>query len=293
MACALLHHLIRLNPVAIQIVEGNIMGNKRLPALSFLITLICLVATTANAERIKLKLAILPDGKHRYFHELLDIALKKAGHNPSIERFGGLTHEQIDQNLANNRLTLHWFLQTKVRDERFVPVKVGITNGLIGQRILFIPKGQQSTYAKVSSLDAFRKLRKNAALGRIWFDVDVWKHNRLKVTTQDGDWRAIYAKVAAGEPGFDYFPRGCIEVIDEALQHPELDIERNLLLVYDRDFYFYLSKEHEKYQAILESALNAFKSSGAMDNLIKKHWAGALNILGYDERVRIDLATPE
>ena len=269
------------------------MGKNRLSALSFLITLICLVSTSASAERIKLKLAILPDGKHRYYHELLDIALKNAGHNPFIERVGGLTQEQIDQSLANNRLTLHWFLQTKARDERFVPVTVGLTNGLIGQRILFISKDQQNMYTNIASLEEFRKLGKSAALGRIWFDVDVWKHNRLKVTTQDGDWRAIYAKVAAGEPGFDYFPRGCIEVIDEALQHPELDIERRLLLVYERDFYFYLSKENEKYQSILESALKSFKASGAMDNLIKKHWAGALNILDYEERVRITLETPE
>lgn len=269
------------------------MGNKRIPALSFLIVLICMVAASASAERIKLKLAILPDGKHRYFHELLDIALKNAGHNPSIERFGGLTQEQIFQNLASSRLTLHWFLQTRARDERFVPVKVGITNGLIGQRILFIPKGQQKFYNNIKSLDDFRKLRKSAALGRIWFDVAVWRHNRLNVSTQDEDWRAIYQKVAAGVPGFDYFPRGCNEVIDEALQHPELEIERKLLLIYDRDFYFYLSKENEKYQTILESALNSFKTSGAMDNLIRKHWAGALNILGYDERVRIKLETPE
>ena len=269
------------------------MGNRQTTALLAVIILICMVATSASAERIRLKLAILPDGKHRYFHELLDIALKNAGHNPSIERFGGLTHEQIDQNLANNLLTMHWFLQTRARDERFVAVKVGITNGLIGQRILFIPKGEQNTYAEITTLEAFRKLDKSAALGRIWFDVDVWRHNRLKVTTQDGDWRAIYQKVAAGVPGFDYFPRGCNEVIDEALQHPELEIERNLLLIYDRDFYFYLSKENQKYQTILESALNSFKASGAMDNLIRKHWAGALNILGYDERVRIKLETPE
>ena len=269
------------------------MCNKRIPAFSFLIALICLYATSVSADRIKLKLAILPDGKHRYYHELLDIALKKAGHNPSIERFGGLTQEKIDQNLASNRLTLHWFLQTKARDERFVPVKVGITNGLIGQRILFIPKGQQRIYDKITNLEEFRNMGKSAGLGRIWYDVDVWKHNRLKVSTQDGDWRAIYQKVAAGEAGFDYFPRGCNEVIDEALQHPELDIERNLLLIYDRDFYFYLSKENEKYQAILESALNSFKTSGAMDNLIRKHWAGALNILGYDDRIRISLETPE
>jgi len=278
---------------AFQILEEIIMGNKRIPALSFLIVLICMVAASASAERIKLKLAILPDGKHRYFHELLDIALKNAGHNPSIERFGGLTQEQIFQNLASSRLTLHWFLQTRARDERFVPVKVGITNGLIGQRILFIPKGQQKFYNNIKSLDDFRKLRKSAALGRIWFDVAVWRHNRLNVSTQDEDWRAIYQKVAAGVPGFDYFPRGCNEVIDEALQHPELEIERKLLLIYDRDFYFYLSKENEKYQTILESALNSFKTSGAMDNLIRKHWAGALNILGYDERVRIKLETPE
>ena len=269
------------------------MSNKRIQALSFLIFLICFYASSVSADRIKLKLAILPDGKHRYYHELLDIALKNAGHNPSIERFGGLTQEQIDQNLSAGRLTLHWFLQTKARDERFVPVKVGITNGLIGQRILFIPKGQQSIYDQITGLEDLRRMGKSAALGKIWFDVDVWKHNRLKVSTQDGDWRAIYQKVAKEEPGFDYFPRGCNEVIDEALQHPELDIERHLLLIYDRDFYFYLSKANAKYQTILESALNTFKNSGAMNHLIRKHWAGALNILGYDDRKRIYLETPE
>jgi hypothetical protein len=264
---------------------------RRLAFLSFLLA-ICLLASAAQAERIRLKLALLPDLKHRYYHELLNIALKVAGHNPFIERVGGLTQEQIAQYLTKDRLTLHWFLQTKERDTKYVPVRVGITNGLIGQRILFIPKGQQPIYDNVNTLDDFKKLEKSAALGRMWFDVDVWKHNNLKYVTQAGDWRDIYRKLADQVTGFDYFPRGCNEVIDEALLHPEIDIERRMMLIYDRDFYFYLSEANAKYQPILESALSSVKKSGIMDDLIRKQWAGALNIMGYDNRVRIQLATP-
>lgn len=248
--------------------------------------------TNSSADRIRLHLALLPDFKHIYFHELLDISLKAAGHNPIIVRKGERQQHKIWEDLLSDKLTLHWFLQTPKRDELLIPVKVGITDGLIGQRILFIPKGNQSMFNGISSLDQFRSLGLTAALGRMWFDAEVWDFNELKVTRQDGDWRQIYAKVATKASGYDYFPRGANEIIDEALQQPSLSIEQNLMLVYDRDFYFYLSKANARYQRPLEEAMSLAKSSGIMKNLIRKHWAGALSILRYDERKIINLSTP-
>ncbi|MBT4288727.1 MAG: hypothetical protein HOD92_15475 [Deltaproteobacteria bacterium] len=250
------------------------------------------LSSLAYAERIHLKIALLPDGKHKYFHELLDFAVKAAGHIPVIERAGYMPQNEIWKELLSGGITVHWFLQTPKRDSQLVPIRVPITGGLIGQRILLIPKGQQSTFNRVNSLKDFINLGKKAALGKMWFDVDVWRLNGLPVTTQDGDWRQIYHKVADSVTGFDYFPRGTNEIIEEAMLHPELEIERKLILVYDRDFIFYLSKDHARYQKILEESLEKIKDSGIMDNLIRKYWDAALSILRYDERTIIKLNTP-
>ena len=65
--------------------------------------------------------------------------------------------------------------------------------------------------------------------------------NNLGYQEQDGNWQAIFKKIPRDRE-FNYFSRGVIEIISESKQYPELAIEQNLALIYDRDFRFYLMK---------------------------------------------------
>lgn len=158
---------------------------------------------------------------------------------------------------------------------------------------MLIPKDQQHVYDVVNSLQDFRKLGKVGAMGRGWFDVKIWSLNDLDYIERDGDWRnKIYKQIALQNRGVDYFSRGFFEVIDEAKAHPYLDIEKHLMLIYDRDFRFYLGENSAHYKQIIEKSLQNAKSSGLMDQLIKNYWAESFDILDTDNRTKIYLKNP-
>lgn len=262
---------------------------------SALLFLLCglLFSTGAWAEPVALRVALMPAGGQQYFVDLLQQSLTAAGHEVKIEILPDIPQKRLVLMLEESVLSLAWLVQSPERDATLIPVEVGITQGLIGHRILLIPKGDQYKYQRVDSLDSFRQLGLTGAFGKGWFDVDVWRHNHLKYEEQDGDWQAkVYAQVAARDRGVHYFSRGFFEILEEANAHPELDIEPRLMLVYPRDFRFYLSKDAKRYKGILEASLIASEKNGLMDQLIRKHWSEAFEVLKPNERVQIPLDVP-
>jgi len=260
---------------------------------------ICIIALattlapfSSHAETIILKAPSFIDGTHEYYHDLLRQSLEAAGQELILEPSPKhLPQKRAVSMLEDDMLSLLWLVQTRARDEKFTPVKVGITNNLIGHRILFIPKGGQENYDRINTLGDFRKTGLVGGFGKNWFDVKVWRENNLKYIEKDGEWRNLYRMVGANR-GIDYFSRGFNEIASEARLHPNLDIEKRLMLIYDRDFRFYLSPSAAKYKEILEDSLKKAKSSGLMDKLIRKHWADAFSELTFDGRVKIRLKAP-
>lgn len=259
----------------------------------FALGIVYLIGVSGMLQAAKLEF-IIPDvgiESHQYFHELLAKSLEAKG-----EEFAITTKEMPQKRavrmLEQGGITLFWLIQSDQRDQDYLPVKVGLTNSLIGHRILFIPKGTQAQYDGVNSLEDFRKLGKVGGFGKNWFDVRVWVHNNLPVYEKDGDWNALYKMVASQKRGVDYFSRGFNEILAESEQHPDLEIENRLMLVYNRDFLFYLSKKHGQLSEVLQKALESAKQEGLMDQLIRKYWAQDFEKLKFDQRVKIPLETP-
>lgn len=238
---------------------------------------------------------ILPtqlDGTHLFYHELLSQSLAAIGVTLEIRTpFEHIPQKRLVKMVENNQLSLMWLLQTRERDQLYTYVDAPVTQGLIGQRVLLIPKGAQSRYDAINSLEELRQSGLTGGLGVAWYDVDVWRHNRLAFYEQDGEWRAIYDKLSQQGP-VHYFPRGVNEIMAEARLNPHLEIEQHLLLVYQRDFRFYLSEEAKAYKPILEQALNQAVKSGLLKALIDQYWATEITQLQLKERRVIELATP-
>ena len=250
--------------------------------------------TACSREKITLKAAVFDDGRQNYYHELLREALQQIGYELELEEIPNVPQKRIEVMLdQEDSMLFYWFLQTKDRDERWTSIELGLTNGLIGHRILFIPKGRQSVYDHVNTLDDFKSLNFVGAFGETWYDAKVWEYNDLHYHGMKGDWQRIYNMLALGNRGIDYFSRGFNEILGEAPLHPDLDIEQRLMLIYDRDFHFYMSKAAgEAYKEIIENALLQAKETGLMDTLMRKHWAENFERLNFDGRVKIKLETP-
>ena len=118
-----------------------------------LTTLLVFFGMPVHADKIELKLPTI--GTYAYHHDLLKQALEAMGHQVTIT---SLAEDYPQKRLVamldsdSPKLTLYWLIQTKERDETYVSVDVGVTDGLIGRRILFIPKGRQAIYDGVNTL---------------------------------------------------------------------------------------------------------------------------------------------
>ncbi|MCG8569679.1 MAG: hypothetical protein MJB14_06035, partial [Spirochaetes bacterium] len=169
-----------------------------------LMILFCLVVVFAlQAKTIVLSIVSFNDNTHKYYHELLEKALEANGHKVRLKVLRDIPQTRIIKMLETGEIDIHWFVQNPDRDKMYVPVEVGLTNALIGHRVLFIPKGSQEIYNNVKTLNDFRALNKAGGFGTKWYDVKVWEANNLKVYKKDGNWSALYEMVARGGRGVD------------------------------------------------------------------------------------------
>lgn len=263
-------------------------------SLIHLVILLFLSCPSVWSETITLKLPRYKDNSHRYYHELLKESLKQIGVDVQISGSEfHLPQKRAVLMVKHGRLDAVWLVESGERNRIYHSAGVGLTDGLIGKRVLFIPKGAQKKFNLVTNLNDFKRLGLYGAFGISWYDVKIWKHNGLLVTTVDGDWQQIYAKVEARLEGYDYFSRGINEIILEAPNHPELEIEQNLLLIYDRDFQLYLGKSGAQHREIIRKALLKSKENGLMERLIRKHWSDVYSEMLPDKRQVIRLELPE
>ncbi|MDG9667692.1 hypothetical protein ONV78_08120 [Hahella sp. CR1] len=270
------------------------LTQRYLAGLICLLTAISSAPAWAQKETVKLKVAhFVEAGKDgAYYRELIESALTQAGYEYEITTSQPFPQKRVIQMLDKGDVTIAWMLPTAERDNHHVRVPVPITNGLISKRIMLIPEGRQAIYDQVRDLEDFRNLNKVAAIGKAWYDRRVWEHNRLPVMIFDGDWTAAFRPLAQGNRGIDYFPRGANEIIRESHKYPGLDIEKNLLLQYQSDFYFYLSHDAQSHVDAMTDSMNRARSSGLIDRLIEKYWGEDLAELKLSQRRVIHLDSP-
>lgn len=230
-------------------------------------------------------------GRDGFYIELLEKSFSGVGEVLELKKIP-IPQLRATYLLERGGVDLLWMLESKQRNEQFIPIKVGLTNGLIGKRVFLIKKGDRSRFSNVNSLASFQQRKLTAGMGTKWFDAKVWQANGLLYREQIGDWQAIYGKVAASRE-YDYFPRGVNEILSEAKLYPDLEIEPSLVFEYERDFLFYLSPYAAHKYSALEKALIYADETGLIDELVQKYWGEDLNKLNYAKREKIMLVTPK
>jgi len=262
--------------------------------IRFLVALamMCMLPCVSWATDITIRVTELPTGNHRYFHKLLIHSLEDAGYTVTLQSLGVVPLKRSMQMLFSGNTDIRWFHKAKTPDLPLIPIKVGLTKNLIGKRILVIPKGQEQTYSHIENLDQFRQLNKIGGFGKGWHDIRVWQANSLRFLEKDGDWRALYPMVASQERNVDYLSRGVGEILNEMQGKRGVEVEPNLLLSYDSDFWFFLHPSARHLERIIRDALIKAQESGLMDALIEKFWGEDFKKLKLDQRTVITLKGP-
>lgn len=265
----------------------------RLLALALLVPFAAL-AQAAETAPLKLRIPVTSDGHANYFVRLLEESLKSIQQPYQIEYVKDIPARRMWSMLGRGDINLFYGMQStdKRRSKQLVEVRNGLTNGLIGQRVLLIRRSDMDVFARVQSVADLKETGMIAGFGAGWRDATVWKAAGLPLYEHAAPWPTIYGMVAAGNRHIDYLPRGVNEVLEEARQHPELVVEKRLLLVYPGDFAFYLSSSASGYRPVIERALRAAEASGLKARLLEEAFGADLKALNLKRRLRLQLSGP-
>lgn len=249
-------------------------------------------------KQIEITMVDIVPGKDRYYFELVKRSLENCGYEVKLNIKTDIPILRVDEYLVTSKIDAHFFMDNVTRRKRFPNfANVGLTNGLIGKRVLLIPKGRANIYENVQTLDDFRKLNKIGAFGEGWSDVKIWKQNNLKYYEKSGDYRLIFDMLKSQRRNIDYFSRGVMEIISEAQLYPNLDIEPHMLFVYNNlDFKLFFSPKSVEKKNIVEKAILEAKKSGLIDQLLKEFYPqiySSTDGLNLSNRVELQLDVPE
>ncbi|WLD58774.1 hypothetical protein NFC81_03010 [Salinispirillum sp. LH 10-3-1] len=214
---------------------------------------------------------------------VLTEALQAAGYQVAITYVENVPMSRMEVMLERGEVSAHILGETATRSARYLPVRVGMTDNLVGQRVLFIKSGDQPRFNDVHSLAELRERNLVAGLGEAWRDVAIWQANTLPLYTLSGDWKYLYGMVASGRRSVDYLPRGAHEMALEWKQFPGLDVEENLVFVYEKDHILYVTPTDEALHALLQDVLQEAEASGLIRRLAREFFQAA-----YEPPVNLD-----
>ena len=167
--------------------------------------------------------------------------------------------------VARGNINVMWTMTSVEREAEARPIRIPLTAGLIGYRVLVVRHHQAPDFGGVTRLDQLARFR--GVQGHDWPDLPILQANGLAVQAE-GDLMAMYRFV---HNGFcDYFARGVLEAWQEQAFHrrPSLVVEDKLLLAYPTAMYFFVGKNNDLLANRIEVGLRRLLADGRFDDLL-------------------------
>lgn len=229
-----------------------------------------------------------------YNAQLLSAALEQAGYVVEIHRIDEVPTSRLEVLMLQGVVSAHVLGETAQRSERFLPIRIGMTDNLVGKRVLFIKPGDQARFDGITHPNDLRDRGLVGGLGQAWGDVAIWTHNDLPFIPQSGDWKTLYRMVASGQRGIDYLPRGAHEMALEWLVYPELAVEQHLVLVYERDHILYVSPHAPQLHLLLTEVMAEAERSGLIQQTARRFFQSVYESpVSLEQRRELRLTLPE
>jgi hypothetical protein len=239
------------------------------------------------------------DTRYDYYWELLAQALKIT--EPD---FGPYALRQAAQPMSERRALeelksgsgkLSVLVHGNVADyeQDLLPIRFPLDKGLLGYRVFLIVSGTQPQLDHVNSLDELRG--HTIGQGQGWGDVTILRHAGLTVV-EGGTYEGLFGMLAAGR--FELFSRGVVEVGEELerekAEHPEIALERHLLLHYPLARYFYVTRSPagEALARRITEGLERMSRNGSFERMFQSFKAPFEQQVGLRNRLLIEIDNP-
>jgi len=261
--------------------------------LSTLLSTLLFTAKVSAFELNKLTLTIpgpLNGQKVRnpFIEELLHLIISKEGHSLVLNyKPRQFTKGRALKELALGEFfDLNWSATSKELEQALLPIRIPISQGLIGWRVLLIKNGKQALFKRIKQLEQLRTL---IGVQRFdWEDYQIMKENGLQV---EGSLSFDNHSFAVRDGIADYFPRSVLEVARESKEprNKDLIIEPSLLLKYRSANYFFVNKNNPELAKLIEQGFEKALKDGSYMTLFNKHFGHVLRELSIEKRTVLHL----
>ncbi|QEY14893.1 diguanylate cyclase [Cellvibrio sp. KY-GH-1] len=208
---------------------------------------------------------LIESEKDKLIYDLLVLSLSKTDVNVCLTQLEQvITDARKTRRVEEGSLSLKWSSASNPLEKNLKPIKVPIFKGLLGYRIFVIRKGDQNRFNSIKTLEDLRKL--TAGQGYFWGDTKILQTAGIPVVTA-AQGRNLWSMLASHR--FDYMPLAVHEPWLD-LEHRaelQLEVEKNLLLVYPSAMFFYVSTENKVLYDLISSGMERAINDGSYDRL--------------------------
>ncbi|WP_448214172.1 hypothetical protein [Colwellia sp. MEBiC06753] len=197
------------------------------------------------------------DPQKNFYLYILDLACKA-----SEDKYGPCKLKTVEipmqqerqlKSLNTGLLDITWTASTPQREHQAKAIKFPLMAGLLGYRIAVYNNKVKAQFTQSSSINDLKKLI--LVQGYDWPDTTILKSHQFNV--QETNWyEYLYNDTAKGL--YDYVLRGVFEVSSELknYQSPNLAMDKNHLIVYPLNIYFFVAKHNDALAERIEYGLN-------------------------------------
>lgn len=214
-----------------------------------------------------------------YRWKVLELALRHASGPAAAPRLQPLT-ENLPQSRAlqlldQGEIDVMALPYSPERERAGLPIRLDISYGILGYRLLVIRKVDQDRIDQMDDL-SFRKTM-TFGMNSQWADVGLMQANGLSVLTTSNT-EAMFTMLSVGR--FDAFSRGLNEADRELSQHqisyPDLMIDQTRALYYPFPVYFWVRQGNQALADQIAKGLKAALADGSIRQLFLASHAGEI-----------------
>jgi hypothetical protein len=219
--------------------------------------------------------------------QVLKLALQKAEDKWSLvaSPAGPMNERRSKILLARgHEVDVAWYGTSTKVEEKLQPVRIPISGGLIGWRVLLINRNDQPKFSQINNFEQLKNFVFVQGAG--WSDIEILESAGLTVATYP--YADLFALAASQHE--HVFSRGVEEVYEEMNHYissvPDLALEQSLVLRYSFARLFFVRKGNKKLHDAIYQGLAKAHEDGSYQALFDTHpsnWA-ALNKINLEDR---------
>lgn len=222
---------------------------------------------------------------------LLELSLQKTGvRYQLVASSSSITQAKSIRRLEENlEINVLWSMTDGQRESQLLPIRIPITKGLIGWRVLLTHKDNPFLFAKVNSQADL--LKYSPVQGIAWPDTKILQANGFNVITARD---YIEATQSLNFQEADFFPRSVIEVSSELdnAYSKNFRLKKNILIRYPAAQYFFTNKSNITLANLIRTGLERAIADGSFDKLFMAHYGEVLERLNVEGAKVFELTNP-